>query len=320
MKTFNNLIIFIILIGFAACSEENDSSLIEHSGTIETTNIILSSQVPGVVNNLFVDEGENVKLGDTLAIIDHEKFDLQLAQAKASLSVAEAQLKILKKGARKEDKKQAQEILKQAELNLNQVTTNKERMEKLHASKAITEKQYDDAVTAYELAVSKYNTAKQNVDKLRSARPEDIEKAKANVLKAKSSIGLIQKNINDCYLTAPLDGQIVGRFIEIGESVSFMSSMFKITNLNKANLVIYVTEKELASVKYGQEAEITIDAFDNKSFNGKVVFISPEAEFTPKNIQTKDERTKLVFAVKIDIDNSEHFLKPGMPADAEIKL
>lgn len=320
MKTFKRPITFLVLLGLIACSKENDSSLIEHSGTIETTNIILSSQVPGVVNNLFVDEGENVKLGDTLAIIDHEKFDLQLAQAKASLSVAEAQLKILKKGARKEDKKQAQEILKQAELNLNQVASNKERMEKLHASKAITEKQYDDAVTAYELAVSKYNTAKQNVDKVRSARPEDIEKAKANVLKAKSSIGLIQKNINDCYLTAPLDGQIVGRFVEIGESVSFMSSMFKITNLNKANLIIYVTEKELASVKYGQEAEVTIDAFDNKSFNGKVVFISPEAEFTPKNIQTKDERTKLVFAVKINIDNPDHFLKPGMPADAKIKL
>ncbi|VAX26942.1 Predicted membrane fusion protein (MFP) component of efflux pump, membrane anchor protein YbhG [hydrothermal vent metagenome] len=319
MKTFNNLMIFIILFGFIACSEENDSSLIEHSGTIETTNIILSSQVPGVVNNLFVEEGEDVKLGDTLAIIDHEKFDLQLAQAKASLSAAEAQLKILKRGARKEDKKRALEILKQAELNLNQVRTNRERMEKLHASKAITEKQYDDAVTAYELAVSKYNEAKQNVDKVKSARPEEIKSAEANVLKAKSSIGLIQKNINDCYLTSPLEGQIVGKFIEIGESVSFMSSMFKISNLNKANLIIYITEKELALVKYGQEAEITIDAFNNKSFNGKVVFISPEAEFTPKNIQTKDERTKLVFAVKIDIENSEHLLKPGMPADARIK-
>lgn len=320
MKTFNNLMIFIIILGLAACSEGNDNSLIEHSGTIETTDIILSSQVPGVVNYLFVDEGENVKLGDTLAIIDHEKFDLQLVQAEASLSAAEAQLKILKKGARKEDKKQAQEILKQAELHLSQVTTNKERMEKLHASKSITEKQYDDAVTAYELAVSKYNTAKQNVDKVKSARPEDIKKAEANVLKAKSSVDLIHKNINDCYLTSPLDGQVVGKFIEKGESVSFMSSMFKITNLNKVNLVIYVTEEELALVKNGQEAEITIDAFDNKSFNGKVVFISPEAEFTPKNIQTKDERTKLVFAVKIDIDNSNHFLKPGMPADAQIKL
>ena len=96
--------------------------------------------------------------------------------------------------------------------------------------------------------------------------------------------------------------------------------MFKITNLSEAELIIYVTEKELALVKYDQNAEITIDAFNDKSFSGKVIFISPEAEFTPKNIQTKDERTKLVFAIKIKIDNSEHFLKPGMPADAKIKL
>jgi len=320
MKTLNKLIVLFSIAGLFACSEGNNSSLIEHSGTIETTNIIISSQVPGTVNKIFVDEGVSVKVGDTLAIIDHEKFDLQLAQAQASLQAAKAQLEILKKGARKEDKKQAQEALRQAELNLSQVTKNKERMEKLHASQAITEKQYDDAITAYELALSKYKTAKQNVDKIKSARPEEIQKAEANVLKAKSSIGLIQKNINDCYLTSPIDGQVVGKYVEIGESVSFMSSMFKITNLNKANLVIYITEKELALVKYGQEVKITIDAFDNKSFKGKVVFISPEAEFTPKNIQTKDERTKLVFAVKIDIDNSEHFLKSGMPADAEIKL
>lgn len=320
MKTFNNLMIFIFLIGFIACSEENDSSLIEHSGIIETTNIITSSQVVGVVNKIFVDEGKSVRTGDTLAIIDHEKFDLQLAQAQASVRAAEAQLAILKKGARKEDKKQAEEILKQAELNLSQATKNKERMEKLHASQAITEKQYDDAITAYDLAVSKYSTAQQNVNKIKSARPEEIEQAEANLVKARSSISLIQKSINDCYITSPIEGQVVGKFIEVGESVSFMSSMFKITNLAEAELIIYVTEKELALVKYGQQAEITIDAFDDKSFNGEVVFISPEAEFTPKNIQTKDERTKLVFAVKIKIDNSEHFLKPGLPADARIQL
>ncbi len=320
MKTFKKMIIVFSLIGITACSEENNSSLIEHSGTIETTNVIISSQVPGIVNEIFVDEGVSVKTGDTLAVIDHEKFDLQLVQARASLKAAEAQLSILKKGARKEDKKQAQEALKQAKLNLNQLTKNKERMEKLHESNAITEKQYDDAITAYELALSRFNTAKQNVNKIKSARPEEIEKAEANVLKAKSSVMLIQKNINDCYLTSPIDGQIIGKYIEVGESVSFMSSMFKIADISKANLVIYVTEKELAFVKYGQEAKVTIDAFDNKTFQGTVVFISPEAEFTPKNIQTKDERTKLVFAVKIDIDNSEHFLKSGMPADAEIKL
>ena len=320
MKKSNIIIIVLLIAGISACSNNDGNTLIEHSGTIEMTNIIISSQVPGIIEEIYVKEGESVRAGDTLAIIDHEKFDLQLAQAYASMRVVDAQLKILRKGARKEDKKHAEEILKQAELHLMQVTKNKERMEKLFDSQAVTEKQYEDAITAYDLAVSKHNTAKQNVNKIKSARPEEIEQAEANLVKAKASISLIQKNINDCYLTSPIEGQVVGKYIEVGESVSFMSSMFKITNLSEAELIIYVTEKELAWVKYDQNAEITIDAFNDKSFNGRVIFISPEAEFTPKNIQTKDERTKLVFAVKIKIDNSEYFLKPGMPADAKIKL
>ena len=320
MKKFNKILAFLSLAGLLACSDGNNNLFIEHSGTIETTIVVISSQVTGTIEKTNFQEGQNVKAGDTLAIIDHEKFDLQLVQAEASLRVAEAQLKILKKGGREEDKKQADETLKQAELNLSQGSKNKERMEKLYASQAITEKQYDDAVTAYELAVSKHNTAKQNVNKVKSARPEAIEQADANLQKAKSAIGLIKKNIKDCYLTTPIDGQVVNRFIEVGESVSFMSSTFKITNLSEAELVVYVTEKELASIKFGQTVEISIDAFDDKNFTGNVVFISPEAEFTPKNIQTKDERTKLVFAVKIKIENSDHFLKPGMPADAKIEL
>ena len=320
MKKSNIIILVLVIVGISACSSNDGNTLIEHSGTVEMTNIIISSRVPGIIKKTYVEEGTSIKAGDTLAIIDHEKFDLQLAQAYASMRVVDAQLKILRKGARKEDKKQAEEILKQTELHLMQATKNKERMEKLYGSQAVTEKQYDDAITGYDLAVSKQNTAKQNVNKIKSARPEEIEQAEANLVKAKSSIGLIQKNINDCYLTSPIEGQVVGKYIEVGESVSFMSSMFKITNLSEAELIIYVTEKELALVKYDQNAEITIDAFNDKSFNGRVIFISPEAEFTPKNIQTKDERTKLVFAIKIKIDNSEHFLKPGMPADAQIRL
>jgi HlyD family secretion protein len=99
-----------------------------------------------------------------------------------------------------------------------------------------------------------------------------------------------------------------------------MSSLVKISDLSKVDLVIYVSEEELGLVKQGQKVDVTVDSFKDKVFSGTVVFISPEAEFTPKNIQTKDERTKLVFAVKIKIDNPAFELKPGMPADAEIKL
>ena len=99
-----------------------------------------------------------------------------------------------------------------------------------------------------------------------------------------------------------------------------MSSLFQVADLSSVELVIYIPETELGKVQLGQKAEISVDTYPDKTFNGKVIYISPQAEFTPKNIQTQEERTKLVFAVKIKIDNPEFELKDGMPADASIIL
>ncbi len=320
MKTFNLTTILFITFVLFSCKNDNSIENREYSGTIENRDVIISSQVQGRIEKIFYKEGANVKKGDTLAIIDHKKLLLQLKQAVATKNGILAQQKILITGARKEDKALANEMLAQAEANYKLVKTNKERMEKLIKTDAITQKQYDDALTAYDVAFSKYNQAKQNLLKSKSARPEQIELLEANLIKAEAGIELIQKSINDCYITAPIDGQIVNQFIEVSETVTFLTSLFKIINLEKSYLTIYVSETDLAFVKLGAETEISIDAFSDKIFVGNVSFISPEAEFTPKNIQTKDERTKLVFAVKIDINNPEKILKPGMPADAIIKL
>jgi len=151
-------------------------------------------------------------------------------------------------------------------------------------------------------------------------RPEEIEQAKGNVKKAKASVDLLKKSIHDSYVTSPLSGFIVKKFVEVGETVTPMSSLFKVSNLSTVDLVIYVSEVELGKIKLGQKAEVSIDTYPDRKYEGKVTYISPEAEFTPKNVQTKDERTKLVFAVKITVDNKNFDLKPGMPADAKIYL
>ena len=142
----------------------------------------------------------------------------------------------------------------------------------------------------------------------------------ANLDQSEAAISLIEKNISDCYITAPISGQIVNRFVEKSEIVSFLSSLFKIIDLTDSELTIYVNEVDLAYIQLKQSVSVNIDAYTDKSFSGIISFISPESEFTPKNIQTKDERTKLVFAVKVKIDNPDKVLKPGMPADAVIEL
>jgi len=319
MKKIKIGLLLTITLVMVSCSGDNNGEL-EYSGTIETTDLIISSQLPGKIESLFVDEGGFVKTGDTLAIINHRKHDLQLAQANAQKRGILSQIKMLKDGARKEDRKLAGESLVQAEANYKVAETNRDRMVKLFKNKTITQKQYDDAMLNYEVASSRYKAAKQTVLKSKSARPEQIELLMANLEQAEASISLIEENINDCYITAPISGQIVNRFVEESEIVSFLSSLFKIIDPKDAELTIYVSEIDLGFINLEQNVEVSIDSFPERAFSGKITNISPEAEFTPKNIQTKDERTKLVFAVKIKIPNSEQILKQGMPADAVIKL
>lgn len=318
--------ITIILLAFATaifwgCGNGVNKNTIKASGDIETTDVIVSSRVNADVNQILKDEGERVNAGDTVMILDHETLGYQLDQAEAGEEFARAQLELLKQGARKEDIQQGEDALKQAEVNLGLAELNKDRMTKLYQNNSVTKKQYDDAVAAYNVAKSQVNAASANVKKLKNyARPEEITQAEANLQKAIAAVNLLKKNIRDCYVTSPISGFIVKKYVEVGETVTMLSSLFDVTDLNPVKLDIYIPEEDLGKVKLGQSADVTTDSYDHKVYKGKVIYISPEAEFTPKNIETKDERTKLVFEVKIQIDNPKFELKAGMPADAVVHL
>lgn len=314
---FSALILFL----FYACGGNGSENIIEESGTIETTNAVVSSQVVGQVEKIIYGEGSFVNAGDTVLIINHESYLLQLRQAEAARDLAKAQLDLLTNGARKEDIKLVEEQFNQAKSNFDLSQKDKERFQSLYDSQSITKKQFDDIAARFDIAQSQLNSAKENLTKIKNiARPEEIRQAKSNYEKAEANAALIQKSINDCFVTAPFNGTIVKTFAEKGEMLSMLSNLFKISDLSKVELVIYVSEEDLGKVKLGQKAEVSTDTYKDKSYEGKVIYISPEAEFTPKNIQTKDERTKLVFAVKIEIPNPNFELKAGMPADAIVKL
>ncbi len=301
------------------CGNGHDSNSSTASGTIESVNVTVSSKTAGQVKSLNFKEGDLVKKGDLLVEIDHDLLDIQLRQAEAGVDLAMAQLKLLKSGARREDIRQSEDLLKQAKINLDLAKKDKERTEELFRQDAATEKLYQDASARYDLALTQYNSAKENLQKVKTiVRPEEIEQSQANLKRAVSSVDLLKKNIEDCKIYAPVEGFVSKKFIEAGEIVAPSSSLLRISNLETVDLVIYISELDIAKVKLGQDTEIKVDAFKDKTYNGKIIFISPEAEFTPKNIQTPDERTKLVFAVKIQIPNPQFELKPGLPADAKI--
>ncbi|MGK9369165.1 HlyD family secretion protein [Melioribacter sp. Ez-97] len=317
MKKIFILLLAVFLYG---CNDNGNNSIVE-SGTIESTEALISSQVSGQIIGLLKDEGDRVKKGDTLCVIDTSSYKLQLNQAEAALKMAEAQLALLLNGARKEDIKQAEEVLKQAEANFNSARTDFERIKNLFETGAVNKKQLDDAETRYQIMSAQYNSAKENLRKLKNiARPEEIKQAEANVEKAKASVNLLKKSLNDCFVVSPIDGFVVKKFIEKGETVTMLSALFKISDLSRVKMSVYIPETDLPKIKLGQKVDVAVDAYPDRTFEGKIIYISPEAEFTPKNIQTRDERTKLVFEVKIEIPNPDFVLKTGIPADATIQL
>jgi len=319
MKKLQILFTILIPLLLTSCGSDDSNKFIEASGTIESTNVIVSSRTAGNIQMLNFSEGAKVSTGDTILIIDHELLDIQLRQSIASKDVTEAQLKLMLAGARKEDINQAEQNLNQAKVNYETAERDKARMKSLYDSRSITQKQYEDAVARYDLMAAQYSAANENLAKVKQIfRKEEIDQAKANLNKSIAGVDLLNKSIRDSYVTSPINGFLVKTFVERGETVTPMSSLFKVSDLDVVELVIYVSEEQLGLVKLGQKAEVTIDTYKDKVYDGKVTYISPEAEFTPKNIQTKDERTKLVFAVKIEIPNENYDLKPGMPADASI--
>jgi HlyD family secretion protein len=321
MKKFIIISSVLFLLLLTSCGNNNQQKLIEASGTIESTNVIVSSKTSGEILTFNFNEGVQVNAGDTILIIDHELLDIQLQQSMAAKDAAEAQMKLMLSGARKEDVNQAEQNLNQAKVNFETAERDKIRFKNLYDSRSITQKQYEDAIARYDLMNAQYISAQENYNKVKKIfRQEEIDQAKANLNKATAGVELLKKNIRDSYVISPIKGFIVKTFVERGESVSPMSSLFKVSDLDEVELVVYVSEEELGYVKLGQKADVTIDTYKDKSYEGKVTYISSEAEFTPKNIQTKEERTKLVFAVKITIPNKDYDLKSGMPADAVIKI
>ena len=245
MKSIKYISAIILLIIYG-CGNGNDKNRIEASGNIEATNVTVSSQVTGKVLNLLKTEGEKVSTGDTILIIDHESLEIQLRQALASENAVQAQLNLLRDGAREEDIKQGEEAVTQAQVNFESAKKDVERMETLYNSKSITRKQYEDAVSRFEITQAQLNSAKENHKKLKDfARPEDIKQAEANLNRQIAAVDLLKKQIRDSYVQSPINGIIVKKFFEQGETVTMLSSLFKVSDLSVVNLIIYVSEEEL---------------------------------------------------------------------------
>ena len=311
----------LILLGGLACSNGRDKNVISASGTIETVEVNVASKVAGQVLSLSYKEGSRVVPGDLLAVIDHASLDIQLRQAEAGVRLADAQLALLVKGARSEDIRQAEAALTQADSALKVAGDDAARMRELFKTGSVTSKQRDDAEARLTVATAQRSAAVEALGRLRRlARPEEVQAAEARLAQARAAAELLEKTIADCTITAPAGGIVTHKAVEAGELVTPGATVVTLADLASVYVMIYVTEIEIGRIKLGDGVDVRIDAFPERAFPGKITYISPEAEFTPKNVQTKEDRVKLVFGVKVEIENEEGLLKPGLPADAVVRV
>jgi len=325
----------VLLAGVSAlvyyAQQHSRNGAMYYSGTCEAVQSNLAFQAPGRVLAVTVDEGMTVKKGDLLAELDAAEMRARFGQAEANLErsvkVQEQLEKTLDifRTTLPEDVKRASANEAVARSTYNDARKNNDRYDRLFKEGVIAEKERDTVRLLFENATSKLREAqamlKQATGTLGKidATVKDIEAARAQVESARAALDQARVQLGYARLEAPFDGIVTSRNVEPGEVVSQGREVITVADLSRIDLKIYVDETSIGLVKQGQNVDVRVDSFPGRSFAGRVSFISPEAEFTPKMIQTRKERVKLVYLVKVAVDNPGLELKSGMPADAYLQ-
>ncbi len=310
--------IFILL---CFCCEHQKKGTTVVSGMIEAVEVTVSSEVSGRVIDIMFDEGHKLKKQSTLCKIDDVIYTLQYEQSLSAKAVANNQYNLLLKGARKEDIDAGYAVLEKTKTAFETAEESFERTKKLYKSGYISEEAYDQAKSQKNIYEAQVKEAKSRLKALvKGARFEEIEIARHNYQNAKIASEMAKEQLDKTEIKSPINGIVTNKLIEVGEMVTPGSPIAVISDLAHLYIRVYLNEINIQRIKLNDTVKIYLDAFPDSPFEGKIVYISPEAEFTPKNIQTRNERTKLMFGIKIKVINTSGYLKAGLPADAEIKL
>ena len=346
---------------------------IQVTGNMEAMQVDVSAKIAGRILSLRVREGDRVTEGHLLVRLDDAELKAEVERAEAALKSAEAQLRDLLAGARRQEIEEARATVDRAQSQLNDLLAGSRREEieqareamrsaeatrvwterdlkraqELFAKELIAMQEVDRARQAYEVAVAQERSARANLqmveagprrDQIEAARaqlkavrdhldlllagprPFQVEAARGQVSQARAALDLAGSRLREAAIVSPINGVVLRKNLEAGEMANSGVSILTLVDPTDLWLRAYVPETDIGRIKVGMAARITIDAYKDRTFSGKITEIASEAEFTPKNVQTKKERVNLVFRIKIAVDNPQGLLKPGMPADADILL
>jgi len=301
--------------------KQNANHAISGSGIIEVTEVDVAFEVPGTVAQRYVDEGVLLDKGEPVARLDDREYQLQVERATAAKAAAEARYQLLLQGPRAQEIDQALAAVEAAEKDFATQQREFERAKALYDQHVVSRSEFDRINMTHTEAKAARDRAQSQLGMLKEgSRTEEVAEGRAHLHEAEKALELAELNLARCQLFAPIAARVLSKNREVGETVAAGASIVTLGDLTHPWLNLYIGERDLGKVALGMQAFVTVDSFPTQPFNGKVAFISEKAEFTPKNIQTQDERVKLVYRVKIDLENRDQALKAGMPADAVLPL
>jgi len=297
------IILFVILtiifsIGYILLTKsgKNPEGLVFLSGRIEGRQTDIAPKIQARIIKLYKDEGDNIKSAELLCELDSEQLTARYKNAQESSQSAFYAMNV------------AEANLKKALASYERAKKDFERYSNLLNEELVSKSEFDRIKM-------QYHSARAEVE---SAR-ESVSQAQANYKAAMARLNETKADLMETKIYAPADGVIISRPVEVGEVVNPGTVLYVMVDLNKLYVKVYVPEPDIGKIKVGLPARVYIDAYPERFFNGKVTKVYEHAEFTPKNVETKEERVKLVFGVEVSVENPEGLLKPGMPADVVIK-
>jgi len=296
----------------------NDDGPLRLYGNVDIREVQLAFRQPGRVAQMAFDEGDAVTVGARMATLDAQPFEEALAAADASVQLAQAELKKLRRGLRPQEIVQAQQALEQAKAVATDAERNFRRQAALVASGASSQRTVDAARAARDQAVAGVKAAQAALSQAREGyRREDIAAGEARLAAAQAARAQAATALADTELLAPSPGTVIARVREPGSMVASQSTVYSLSLDTPVYVRAYVAEPDLGRIAPGTRVLVKSDSSD-RLYQGQIGFISPRAEFTPKTVETTDLRTDLVYRLRIVIDDPDTSLRQGMPVTIEV--
>ena len=293
-SVFAYFLLFAAAALLTGCSGNNGTP--GGSGLVETTEIIVSVETSGQLKALYFGEGDNIDLDDTIGVIDTTTVVLMLRQTEAARAAAVTRIDAARLG------------IEQADLGRTLAAKDFERAEALLKTGSVNRQQYDQLKTARDGAVLAEKQARVA-----------LRAAEADLAGIEVQLARLQEQYSDCFPTAPISGVVTDKYLDTGELAGVGKPLIKIADLDTVWVKVYLPPDDLSAVKLGDRAEVDPEDGREQMLTGRITWISSEAEFTPKNVQTREARANLVYAVKVTMANPDQRLKIGMPVTVAIK-